>query len=263
MPPKHPTANGFPVKPEDCYASRHLKGNEYMVYDVMLGFAIAGRTSLHGRDSTEPLYFTASIKPKLCNAIAMSKNQTYKLKDRLVELGWLVLVKEGERRRDGSTTPDIYRIFTHEEFAAAHPGTCPPNEYAPDYETAQAYGVRYGERLREPGLVPDNLFPKPTEEQQITAEAIAAFLDSRTPEQQAALIEHWKSRSPITDVMDFALPVPKSRERHQPHDLGTGPVPQLSTTQSLDSVRPSPTIEDDPVPRFREESYYFTRNRIW
>jgi hypothetical protein len=250
MPANKPTAkNGFPCDPKKCRANRHLKGNEYIVYDAMFGFAIAGRTSLHGDKSTEPLHFNASIKPKLCNALAMSVNNAYKMKDRLVELGWLVLVKEGERRRDGSTAPDTYRIFTHEEFVAANPETCPPYEFAPDFETAQAHGLQYGQRLRPSGPVPDNLFPKPTEEQQTTANAIAAFLDSRTPEQQAALVEHWKSRSPITDVMDFVLPVPKSRVRHQSLNLGNGPAPQLEDGQSLNCETPSPAIGECPVPK--------------
>jgi hypothetical protein len=253
MPPKHPTAKtGFPVKPEDCYETRHLTGPEYKVYDVMMGFARYGRTRREGKDGTGPLLFNASLKPTLCNALAMSTNQTVLMKNRLLELGWIVLVQKGARKPNGQQSPDTYRILEHEEFAAVHPGQCPPYEYAPDFDTAQAYGVRHGQRLRDPGPVPDNLFPKPTEEQQITADAIAAFLDSRTREQQAELVAHWKTRSPITDVMDFALPIPKSRVRHQTLNPGDGPDPKLSEGQTLNPGSAGTYFQDGPDPKSSE-----------
>ncbi len=74
---RKPTAKtGIPIDPEKCRAVRHLKGNEYIVYDTMLGFAIYGRTTREGKDGTGPLLFNASLKPTLCNALAMSINQT-------------------------------------------------------------------------------------------------------------------------------------------------------------------------------------------
>ena len=261
MPAKRPTGKtGIAIDPEKCREVRHLTGPEYKVYDTMLGFAIYGRRCREGKDGTGPLLFNASLKPTLCNALAMSINQTVLMKNRLLELGWIMLVRKGARRSNGQQEPDTYRILTHDEYVENCPGECPPYEYAPNFETAQAYGLRHGQRVSTTGVVPDNLFPKPTEGQQITADAIAEFLESRTPEQQARLVEHWKSRSPVFDVMDFALPVRKSMVQPrnpnpgdgQTLNLGSGREPKSSEGQNLNPERPGTYFQVDPEPKSSE-----------
>jgi len=139
--PKRPTAkNGFPCDPAKCFASRHLDGSEFKVYSVMLGFAHAGRNSLHGKDSKARLLFNASIKPTLCNAVNLSKNQTYLVRDKLAEKGWIILRQEGTRKANGSVSPDTWEIVEHDQFVEKHTGTCPDYEFAPDFQAAQAAG---------------------------------------------------------------------------------------------------------------------------
>jgi hypothetical protein len=87
MPRPRTSAEGFPCDPANCFDSRHLDGSLYKVYSVMKGFARAGPMQLYGKDSTRSLLFTASIKPRLCNAVCLSKNQTYLLVHRLEALG--------------------------------------------------------------------------------------------------------------------------------------------------------------------------------
>jgi hypothetical protein len=237
--PKHPTVKkGIPVNPEDCYSNRHLSGPEYKVYDVMMAFAVRGRVSREGKDGTGPLLFSASFKPTLVNALAQSVNQTMRMKDRLVEMGWLVLVKKGARRATGQQAPDTYRIFTHEEYVAANHGSCPPYEYAPDYDTAQAYGVRHGQRLRDPEPQHKNFWPKEpalrSAIEKFTAEEVSPVSD----DEMAA----WDSH-----VDGIKGPEPQNRVRTP--NTGDGPEPQNGEGRTLNMVKPVPTKWEAPSPQ--------------
>lgn len=240
MPRKSAAKRGFPVDLEDCYANRHLTGPEYKVYDVMLAFAISGRTSLHGKGSKEPLFFSASIKPTLVNALAMSVNQASRMKDRLLKLGWIVRVKKGERRATGQQAPDTYRIFIHEEYVAAHPGQCPPYEYAPNFETAQALGVRHGQRLREQDSLPKNFWPsepvlRSAIDKLTTEDGASLFTDDETAAWNKHL-ENIKSR-------------PQSVLTAQSPECGDGPEPQNGEGRTHNLVKAGTTKRVEPEPQ--------------
>jgi hypothetical protein len=253
MPRPRTTVKGFPCAPRECYDSRHLDGSLYKVYSVMKGFARAGRTSLYGKDSTRPLLFTASIKPRLCNAVCISKNQTYLLVKKLAELGWIVLREEGTRKRDGSLTPDTWEVLEHEEYVAAYPGNCPDYEYPQSFEAAQAAGVKYGQRLREGGTVPENFFTKILNTP--ATRALGAALDQLSEEDREEIIAHWKTRT-ADDFMPFSLPVANNRARQESDQsltLGTGPVPNDGDCQSLSLESAGPYHQDAPVPTDRTD----------
>ncbi len=249
MPKRHTAKKGFPVKPKDCYANRHLTGPEYKVYDVMMAFAVHGRTSLHGKDSKEPLYFSASVKPTLVNACAQSVNQVTAMKDRLLELGWLILEMKGTRRNDGRVTPDTYRILTHEEYAAANPGECPPYEYAPDFETAQAYGVRHGQKLQEQNSLPKNFWP--TEPvlrsmlDKITDDEVSVYSD----DEMAALGRH------LEEIAPKVLPDPEDCDRTQKTDAGLRkPMPDRYQNPESTVTRK----REQPSPENRNSRHQFS-----
>lgn len=249
MPRQRTHGKGFACDPADCFDSRHLHGSLYKVYSVMKGFAVAGRTATYGKDkdsTPRPLLFTASIKPRLCNAVCMSKNQTYSIVSRLDRLGWIVIVRKGKRKRDGSLTPDTWRVVEHEEYAETHPGLCPPYEYAQDFEMAQAHGVTYGQRLRESGPVPENLYGDLNTP---LGKAIYEVMSTLTEEQKAEVLQRWKTVTPVE--VKLRLPVPNSRARQESDQslkLGTGPVPNDGECQSLSSVHAGPYYQDAPVP---------------
>ena len=248
MPRQRTPAKGFPCEPDDCFDSRHLDGSLYKVYSVMKGFARAGRTSRHGRNSDEPLLFTAAVKPTLCNAVCLSKNQTYAVRDKLAELGWIVLREKGTPKPDGSRTPDTWEVLEHEEYVKKHPGSCPSYEYAPDFETAQAAGVRHGQRLRESGPVPYSFFPR---RETAKTRAIVEVLENLTEEELAEIYQRLEN-GPHPAPVEFSLPVPNDRARHQSLTTGTAPVPNDEEPQSLSTGCPSPYPQDAPVPNDEE-----------
>ncbi len=167
--PKRPTdKKGFPRKPEDCFASRHLSASDFKVYNVIVACAVAGREDREGKGSTGKLIFNASIRPWLCNAVPVSDSYAREILSRLEEQGWLRMINDWPdsfvptnrpRYKDGRgnhQAPNIYEVVTHEDFVAAHPNSCPPNEYAPDGKTAEAYGLRYGAKFGERQEMPIN-----------------------------------------------------------------------------------------------------------
>ena len=240
MPANRPTAKtGIPVKSEDCFSNRHLSGPEYKVYDVMMAFAVAGRVSREGKDGTGPLLFSASFKPTLVNALAQSVNQTMRMKDRLVELGWLVLVKKGERRATGQQAPDTYRIFTHEEYVAANPGSCPPYEYPPDYDTAQAYGVRHGQRLRDPGPLHKNFWP--------TEPVLRSALDKVTSEEPGIITDD--ELVALNKHLDDIKRASKPQNGVRTPNPGDGPEPQNGEGRTPNMVKAVPTKWEAPSPQ--------------
>src|SRR5205085_2140248 len=100
--------------------------------------------------------------PWLCNAIPISKNHARTVIKELVDAGWLILIREGAHRRDGTQEPNTYRVVEHKEFLKAHPQSCPPNLFAPSFEEAEKYGVSYGEKRKEGQvMLPRNFWPSP------------------------------------------------------------------------------------------------------
>jgi hypothetical protein len=156
VPRKNPTAKpGFPCKPEDCYAIRHMTPREFTIYDVMFAFAFAARKGREGNDAEGPLIFKASIEPTLANALNCSADTINETIPRLLNAGWLKLIEE-PRKPDGTRAPNVYEVVEHETFAQIHPGDCPLYTYCPDFETAEAHGIKIGDKLGEKGTAPDH-----------------------------------------------------------------------------------------------------------
>ena len=188
--PKRTATKGFPRNPKDCFASRHQSASEFKVYDAIVACAHHWRTVKEGNNATGPLIFNASVVPWLCNAVALSKNPTRQAVKNLLHQGWLVLLKEGRHRRDGSQEPNEYRVVEHEEFVRLHPGSCPPDIYAPDYETAHAHGVGYGDPATSDGALPKNFWansgPLGQALEKLTGDEVAIITD----EEQTAWARH-------------------------------------------------------------------------
>jgi hypothetical protein len=159
MPKRTASNKGFPRKPEDCFTNRHLKAAHYQVYDVMYACAFSWRKQREGDNAKGPLIFNASIRPWLCNATVLSENYVRKVVDELVKLGWLKKVNDKPIfNQDGEQNPNVYEVLTHDQFVATHPRSCPDNIFAPDFKTAEAYGVKYGQKLTT-GRLPENFWP--------------------------------------------------------------------------------------------------------
>jgi hypothetical protein len=53
-----------------------------------------------------------------------SKNTAYTIATSLAERGWLKLLKDSVRRKDGTWSPRQYKVLSHSEWAAANPESC-------------------------------------------------------------------------------------------------------------------------------------------
>jgi hypothetical protein len=227
MPRPRTTAKGFPVAPEDCRAVRHLPGPEFKVYDQMVAYAYAGRKSREGKEATGPLLFTAAFKPTLCNALALSVNQTYAMRDRLEKLGWIELVADGGKRDDGTDAPDTWRIVEHDEFVKTHPDTCPDNPEPEKPAQRQERRTRQASvdgRARIARMIRDWTTP----ESHALADAMAKFTDA----DWAAVREHWGLSEEEWERVRPNKPVPTDRDRTSPYETGQ-PVPTKQGDQYL------------------------------
>jgi hypothetical protein len=202
--PKRTTAKqGFPRDPATCFASRHLSATHFKVYNVIVACAWHWRHKREGDAATGPLIFNASIVPWLCNAVPLSESYARTMVSEIEQLGWLVLLKEGERRENGRQAPNTYRVVEHAEFVKTHPNTCPPNSYAPDQETAEQFGVSYGDKISS-GPIPKNFWPK---EDTTVGRALRKVLGEEpsvlTDDESKALREHFDSFT-VTRVQEPA-----------------------------------------------------------
>lgn len=201
MPVDSPTAKSklreilkVPNPKDNCTAMRHLStdtGAIYCMYDLMVAYAKAGRKSREGDKATGPLMFNAAMNPTMCNELGVTKNTAYRWRDRLVELGWIILVKKGEPRGDGKQEPNVYRVVEHDEFITAHPDSCPP--YAEPYDLAARDAVREARRFIDDNTGRSFRF---VGSDMTTAEAIVEAMSTLTAAEQAEVVQLWKSIEP-------------------------------------------------------------------
>jgi hypothetical protein len=182
MPKRSAKTAGFPCWPEECFVSRHLEGPEYKILDLMR----AAAPLTNGRR-----IFYASVRPWLCNAANQAASTVDATLLRLTEAGWLINLGRS-RRADGTETPNSYEVVEHATWAAAHPGGCPDFKFAPNWDEANKYGVKKGERLKAAAL-PKNFWPDEpvlrSSLDKITAEKAALVTD----EEMSALNAHFSS----------------------------------------------------------------------
>jgi Helix-turn-helix domain len=202
-----------PNPKENCTAMRHLStdtGAMYCMYDLMVAYAKAGRKSREGEKAIGPLIFNASMKPTMCNELGVSVNTAYRWCERLQKLGWIVLVKQGNRRDDGRQEPNTYRVVEHDEFIATHLDSCPP--YTEPYDLDAKEAVRALRRFVDDTSGRSYRF---VGGDRTTLKAVAECMANLTPEEQAEIIEHWKSIEPDPSVQSapHKLPVPLQREQ--------------------------------------------------
>jgi len=214
-----------------------MPGHLYPLYDLMVGYAMAGRMSSHGKDSAAQLKFTASFVPTVCNALALPENTVYRQRDQLAKLGWIVMLKEGGYDKiEKHQMPDEWWVLEHADFIKRHPGSCPPNPYRIN---------KHNEGVEVPVVDKDIAlrFYLPS------FKAIADVLSSLNPEEQAELREHWQSletdENPMTDeqrrenvrvrdllkartspplIVDSTSPLPTG-DSLSPMDVKTSPLP--------------------------------------
>jgi len=99
--------------------------------------------------------FYAPVSPYLVNACNQSRSAIDATLERLCKSGWLINLGR-TRKKDGTETPNSYEVLEHPEWAARHPGCCPDYTECPDWETAKAYGVKVGDKLKSSGAIPEN-----------------------------------------------------------------------------------------------------------
>jgi hypothetical protein len=101
------------VRPaKKCFAHHHMTLAEYALYDIARAWSDGGR---------ELLFFDG---PKLARQFEKAgKDHMYKLRDSLLEKGWLVPVGDKSRRSNGHWGPGTYRVLSHDEYQLKH--TCP------------------------------------------------------------------------------------------------------------------------------------------
>jgi hypothetical protein len=187
--PKRPTAKGFPCKPEHCYVSRHLDGPDYKVYDLMMA---ASKKNESGQR-----VFYAPVRPWLVNASNQSASTVDSTLDRLEAAGWIKNLARRrpdgspiiERKPNGKAKPHVYAVFEHEDWVKNHPESCPDYKLAPDFEEAERYGVKKGDKL-ETGALPKNFWPDDLRSAvaKVTGEEFSIVDD----QESAALAKHTK-----------------------------------------------------------------------
>jgi hypothetical protein len=233
--PKRPTAKqGFPCKSEDCYASRHLDGPDYKVWDQM-------KAAAPQRNGTR--IFFAPVSPYLVNACNQARSTIDATLLRLCNSGWIINLGR-QRKPDGTETPNKYRIIEHPEWAANHPGRCPDFTVAPDSETARAFGVNVGDKLAT-GPLPPNFWPKPDTPLGSALRKIIGH-DSViiTDEEMAALNAHL-------------------RDLTTPGTPGLAPLPVNEAPLPVDRERATPGTPVEPLPVNEDDhSRYTGRNPI-
>ncbi len=236
MPDQTSDRRGFTCPPDECFANRHMTGAEYKMYSVMCAFAVAGRKSRGHKD----LICTASVLPTLCNAMPCSRNGAAKLINALHKKGWLILRSGQVRQDDGTLSPNIWEMVEHPAFAAKHPGSCPPYPYAPNYETAQAHGLEYGDKF-ETGAMPWNFWKNHrivVPGGQVVAEVVGQWWSGLTEEERQAHIEHLNNDPP--SVVEFNLVLTGAKKPTAPTTVGTVNDPTVPIT--VDTA-PCPQLE--------------------
>jgi hypothetical protein len=97
-----------------CYPHHHMTAAQYGFWDVCRSLAHKNKILFfNGRSIAERFQ-------------GMSKSTAYLLAEALTEGGWLKLVKDSTRRKDGTFSPKQYQVLSHEEWAAEHPEGCLP-----------------------------------------------------------------------------------------------------------------------------------------
>jgi len=220
-----------------------MPGHLFPLYDLMVGYAIAGRTSTQGKDSTAQLKFSASFVPTVCNALALPENTVYRQRDQLEKLGWIVLIKEGGYdKTEKHQLPDEWWVLEHADFIKQHPGSCPPNPYRVS---------KHDEGVEVPIVDKDIAlrFYLPS------FKAIVDVLSSLNPEEQAELIEYCQSLEPDENLM----PYEQRRENVRVRDLlkartspplivdSPSPLPTGDSLSPMD-VQTCPLSMSEPVP---------------
>lgn len=100
---------------QTCHFRRHLKGAELSVYEQMSSLAAPPERLCWASNAT------------LKNGSKYSQDSISRARKELVRNGWLVAYGGNTKfaRSGGHFQPNKYRVLTHEEWAAAHPGQCP------------------------------------------------------------------------------------------------------------------------------------------
>jgi hypothetical protein len=251
--PKTTAKKGFPCKPEHCYANRHLKPNIYKMYQLMMGFAKAGQKSR----GHEQLVCTASVRPTLCNSYPCSEANAHYLIDELCELGWVIKHESGRDAKTSHFIPNAYEMVEHVEFVKRHPDSCPPYIFAPDLETAEAYGLQSrGDRLAATEIPENflNVLDYLSPERRVMWLALGEYYGRMTDDERAAEYERLKNltfepQDPV-DREQRSKEHAEARKQSVLHRLPSTEVEPVSTNvETADTVTRLHKRGDDPSPQ--------------
>ena len=112
-----------------CFAHRHMSFADYGIYNVVKAWAYQKSAKVKGT-----LFMDGN---RISREFGVgSKSTVYNFRDRMVEAGWLVHLdsvtvdsETGKKikkrnKRNGKLSSERYKVLTHEQWAAAHPGAC-------------------------------------------------------------------------------------------------------------------------------------------
>ncbi len=201
------------------------------------------------------------MNPTMCNELGVAVNTTYRWRDHLLELGWIVLVKEGTRHEDGTQEPHTYRVLEHEDFIKARPDSCPPGDTAP-YDVNTKDAVRELRRFSTDDTGRSFRFLGNNRPARLASQVLDEWMAHLTEEQRNEITEHWKSIEPDPNDRPAPHKLPLSRHREpQPATSVEVAGRYLQTDSPLptDGVAATYTREDRylptdlPLPTGREE----------
>jgi hypothetical protein len=97
-----------------CFAHCHMRAAEYGFYELCRALA----------HKTGTVYFDGR---KIAARFGrMSKTTAYDLAHALTEKGFFEVVRQPGYRKNGTFQPYYFRVLSHKEWAAEHPGKCSP-----------------------------------------------------------------------------------------------------------------------------------------
>jgi hypothetical protein len=100
-----------------CFARRHMSPGDYAYYSYALAVS-RGTGIFYSDDRRDAKEFGGGISPRTI----------FGSRGRLEERGWFVRIDKGPRQKRNPVTGHMlslrYRVLTHEEWTALHPGHC-------------------------------------------------------------------------------------------------------------------------------------------
>jgi hypothetical protein len=215
-----------------CFARRHMKPGDYALYDYAAAVSRASGT-FFSNDRRDAKEFGSGVSPRTI----------FGSRSRLEQAGWLKRIDKGPRQKfnpvTGQTLSICYRVLSHGEWAAAHPGKCrfteqgqsKPETPAATIATGPAAESATGENPPAADFVePDADFAKPA------ADSAAKRSKEREErkEEKGGPITHSLNRESLSSEA-------RASDSAEPD--------QTQETLSLAKTKPKPQSKEKPSPK--------------